>query len=267
MRIISINSLFKIERQFLHIEFDDSKVRVIDYNEISFIIRISPFELELLIGSEVLPNYYSKGEINLFGQVVTFDNLQLKGFSLKERFNIETTKTLNGDKILDFKTISEIKEITNKKGTISFVLNFTDTTSCFLREKDLKAWTGLEKKHFTALIGQKCSPQYFLKDEIMSDFYGQANYCTSDNTIVKSLNLRFDDLGLEKIKENISKIDSGISINEIKKKPEHNYGNDENDDDDDYGNSYEKYNGYNDWSDDVIDDAFEGDPEATWNVD
>lgn len=38
-------------------------------------------------------------------------------------------------------------------------------------------------------------------------------------------------------------------------------------DNDDYGSSYEKYGGYNGWSDDVIDDAFEGDPENTWNVD
>ena len=36
---------------------------------------------------------------------------------------------------------------------------------------------------------------------------------------------------------------------------------------DDYGKSYKKYNGYNGWSDDVIDDAFGGIPEATWNVD
>jgi hypothetical protein len=35
----------------------------------------------------------------------------------------------------------------------------------------------------------------------------------------------------------------------------------------DYGNSGEKYGWYNGWSDDVIDDAFEGDPENTWNVD
>ncbi|WP_329903661.1 hypothetical protein [Porphyromonas pogonae] len=38
-------------------------------------------------------------------------------------------------------------------------------------------------------------------------------------------------------------------------------------DHDDYGSSYEKYGGYNGWSDDVIDDAFEGDPMNTWNVD
>lgn len=36
---------------------------------------------------------------------------------------------------------------------------------------------------------------------------------------------------------------------------------------DDYGSSYQKYGGYNGYSDDVIDDAFEGDPMNTWNVD
>ena len=36
---------------------------------------------------------------------------------------------------------------------------------------------------------------------------------------------------------------------------------------DNYGQSSEKYGWYNGWSDDAIDDAFEGDPENTWNVD
>lgn len=35
----------------------------------------------------------------------------------------------------------------------------------------------------------------------------------------------------------------------------------------DYGSSGEKYGWYNGFSDDVIDDAFEGDPSLTWNVD
>lgn len=34
-----------------------------------------------------------------------------------------------------------------------------------------------------------------------------------------------------------------------------------------YGSSGEKYGWYNGFSDDVIDDAFEGDPSNTWNVD
>ena len=39
------------------------------------------------------------------------------------------------------------------------------------------------------------------------------------------------------------------------------------DNDDDNIHSYEKYGGYNDFDDDTIDDAFEGYPELTWNVD
>jgi hypothetical protein len=35
----------------------------------------------------------------------------------------------------------------------------------------------------------------------------------------------------------------------------------------DYGSSGEKYGWYNGFSDDAIDDAFEGDPMNTWNVD
>lgn len=35
----------------------------------------------------------------------------------------------------------------------------------------------------------------------------------------------------------------------------------------DYGRSGEKYGWYNGFSDDVIDDVFDGDPEATWNID
>jgi hypothetical protein len=47
------------------------------------------------------------------------------------------------------------------------------------------------------------------------------------------------------------------------------YGPDQQDNDssDDYGSSGEKYGWYNGFSDDAIDDAFEGDPENTWNVD
>ena len=33
------------------------------------------------------------------------------------------------------------------------------------------------------------------------------------------------------------------------------------------GSSYSKYGGYNGYDDDTIDSAFEGIPEATWNVD
>ena len=34
-----------------------------------------------------------------------------------------------------------------------------------------------------------------------------------------------------------------------------------------YERHYDEYGGYNGYDDETIDDAFEGDPEATWNVD
>ena len=43
--------------------------------------------------------------------------------------------------------------------------------------------------------------------------------------------------------------------------------NDGHENHDNYASTYEKYNGYNDWSDDIIDDVFDGDPGATWNID
>lgn len=43
--------------------------------------------------------------------------------------------------------------------------------------------------------------------------------------------------------------------------------NDYHDPFEDYGRSGEEYGWYNGFSDDVINDAFDGDPEATWNVD
>lgn len=67
----------------------------------------------------------------------------------------------------------------------------------------------------------------------------------------------------EQEEENIIQSDDAESEEEFDMEPE------EDDDgfDDNYGSSTEKYGGYNGFSDDVIDDAFDGDPEATWNVD
>lgn len=48
---------------------------------------------------------------------------------------------------------------------------------------------------------------------------------------------------------------------------EDEFWNDEDDSDNRYASSGEKYGWYNGFSDDAIEDAFEGDPEATWNVD
>ena len=72
----------------------------------------------------------------------------------------------------------------------------------------------------------------------------------------------------EYLHNKLSKFVSDIRINSklFLTKAESHSGN-SNEYHNDYGSSYDEYGGYNDWSDDVINDAFEGDPEATWNVD
>jgi hypothetical protein len=63
---------------------------------------------------------------------------------------------------------------------------------------------------------------------------------------------------------------SPMVINEEEEEASEDYpetGEEDDDSMDEYGSSGEKYGWYNGYSDDAIDDAFEGDPENTWNVD
>ncbi len=71
-----------------------------------------------------------------------------------------------------------------------------------------------------------------------------------------------------KHKMNIYKYNYPKKVVELNEKKYKSYHIDTEQRDSKYkGSSYENYNGYNGWSDDVIDSAFEGDPENTWNVD
>ena len=56
------------------------------------------------------------------------------------------------------------------------------------------------------------------------------------------------------------------SISEPKENNTYDYGYDSYRDNDDEG-PYSKYGGYNGWDDDTIDEAFDGNPELTWNID
>lgn len=56
-------------------------------------------------------------------------------------------------------------------------------------------------------------------------------------------------------------------IPEPKERNSYDYGYDSYYDDDDDGGQYSKYGGYNGWDDNTIDEAFDGNPELTWNID
>lgn len=97
----------------------------------------------------------------------------------------------------------------------------------------------------------------------------------NDNTIEKSLQDDFFNTPGNtepKEREDAKNSNTGIEPDDLEEESTNgddcdNEEYDDFDEDDRYGKSCEKYGGYNGWSDDAIDDAFEGDPDATWNVD
>lgn len=80
-----------------------------------------------------------------------------------------------------------------------------------------------------------------------------------DHTIIKDLNFRVSNTIDENYKNNGKQ--ELYSPNVSKKR------NSQTEEVDNNFLSYQKYNGYNDFDDNTIDNAFEGDPDATWNVD
>ena len=93
---------------------------------------------------------------------------------------------------------------------------------------------------------------YILNEKAMSD----PKQTEINNEIpITSVNEIFRESNLEASNVEEQEEDDLMDLNE-------NYNSN-----DDYGRSGEKYGWYNGFSDDAIDDAFEGDPDATWNVD
>ena len=90
--------------------------------------------------------------------------------------------------------------------------------------------------------------------------------CVSDNEEILEVNVfgykRTDDF--PSFKEPYAILSDWIP--EPEERNSYDYGYDSYRDDDDEG-PYSKYGGYNGWDDNTIDEAFDGNPELTWNID
>lgn len=71
-------------------------------------------------------------------------------------------------------------------------------------------------------------------------------------------NIKPGDIKYEFSKETIDKNEENANSSKYQKRKADNHED---------GHGYEKYGGYNGYDDDTIDNAFEGDPMNTWNVD
>ena len=214
----------------------------------------SPFELELLLDSYCEPNsFYVKGEILRDGSKVSEDNSIPKTWKIVSD-SIENLRNANISKLLNFQTIYDIyifkknnKEDGVRVRTINNDIYFYQLTS-------FERLFGLERTEFHLLRGVKISPVFYKKGEF-SDYFGRFTQIKVDNKIVATFNLRIEGT----IDENYSLYGNQTLKSEY---PDNSFLDNKRN-----SESFEKYNGYNGWSDEAIDDAFNGDPEATWNVD
>ncbi|MBK8143390.1 MAG: hypothetical protein IPK57_22040 [Chitinophagaceae bacterium] len=227
--------------------------------------QIRTTELELLIDSYLEPIYFQKGETLRNGRKANSNNYHIKWWTLVLNGTQKEIREKNNSLCPIFQTLYDTYIFKRKDRDVVRIRSTCDKVY-FVDLKELERVTGLKQDEFDLLTGAFISPTYYKAGEV-SEKTGWIVY--EDDKIVKDLNLRV----VRTIDFN-SKLPSNQKLELTSPSIHKNFHNDDYDGhydrheyDDNSRPSYEKYNGYNGFDDDTIDQAFEGDPEATWNVD
>ncbi len=217
--------------------------------------QISVWEIDILEGCYLEPTSFNNQEDGLRNGMHVFEDSPTT-WKINLGGSLDELRERNKSKILEFQSIYKV-EISDKNSKEPYVkVRTTDDNVYFTKVPVFQSLVGLKPNEFNKLEGVFISPIMYKKGDT-AEYNGRFINITQDNKIVASFNIR-----IEGTLDDHSKIYG----NPILKK----YTRDEHSDffgDDSYRPSYEKYNGYNGWDDDTIDQAFDGDPEATWNVD
>ena len=222
---------------------------------VKLIGQISVFEIDILEGCYLESTPVENRENGLPNSMGVFEKSPKK-WRINLEGSLNDLRERNKSKILQFQSIYSV-EISDKNSKKPYVkIRTTDDNVYFTKVPAFQSLVGLKPNEFNKLEGVFISPIMFKKGDT-AEYNGCFITITQDNKIVASFNIR-----IEGTLDNHSKI-HGNPI--LKKSNRDNYSDFSQDDS--YSPSYEKYNGYNGWDDDTIDQAFDGDPEATWNVD
>ena len=228
-----------------------------------YLWQLRTTELELLIDSYLEPIYFQKGDILRNGGNANSSNYHIKMWTLLLYGTQIEIREKNNHLCPIFQTLYDTY-IYNRKGKDEVRIRTTMDIPYFVELNQLIKFTGLEKEEFNLLTGAFISPIYY-KDGEISEKTERPIY--GENKIIKNLNIRvvktidynFQLFGKQILESNTPLVNDNFSDSEL--------NDDEFDYDDNSSSKYEKYNGYNGYDDFTIDAAFEGDPEATWNVD
>ncbi len=223
--------------------------------------QLSVFEIDLLEGCYLEPSsFYKRGDKLPDGKTVFEEDKFPKTWKINIDGTLDELRERNKSKLLPFQTIYSV-DISEKNSKVPYVkVTTTDDNVYFTKVPTFKSLVGLSESEFEILNGVFISPVMYKKGD-SSEYNGRFITITQDDKIVASFNIRIE-----------GTLDNNYNLHgDARMKNESNYSNQryvgDDDNDDSYSPSYEKYNGYNGWDDDTIDNAFEGDPNATWNVD
>lgn len=230
-------------QQGVCIVLEDGRREFFDIEEVHRNTGIAPNDLEVLIGSQVVVNTQS-------------DDFEIKEYKL----TVSSLMDFVNNHRSIMKQINKVS-LVERNGSNRVILhtqerNFDIALSSFIIQ------TCVPREDVGALVGSFINPQFFNIGEKIGDYV-----CQKENSIIKELNLRYSvgfldvvDKIREERKDNQA-ISGQVEIGELDDYESHtNFAN------------FDKYNGPSDGyggslSDEFIDDALGGDPEAYWNID
>jgi hypothetical protein len=226
------------------------------YNHLyeKYTYQIDIKELEILLGSYLETIYFKKGEIKRNGSVAKYDGTSVKAYHLILNGTVDEVKKANASNLFHFQTLYDIHIFKNKWGE-GVRLRTTTKTIYFMDLIEFERYVGISRGEFSLLRGVILSPIFYKAGEMKKNWP-----IWEDNKVIKNLNLRVFKSIDYNFQINGNQVLQGLTSSRSSRyETQSDY--------DTYRPSYEKYGGYNGYDDDTIDNAFEGNPEATWNVD
>ena len=254
--IRNIKTRIRKKRQLVIIEFETPNEFVfLAPGNIKQNTGLEVYELELLIGSTLRIDFYTKGEKMFNGGICDKDNLIVKEYFFELQKPVEKLRVEYANRLLPFKKIKQIFYF-HKFDKDNVGIKTIDDQVTFISLKRFEIQSKLEKSEQHILVGSYIYPEFYKIGDILPN----GTPITQNNKILRWINLRYAD-NIEGMHEAFENNSAGYYD-----------GNEGYDPYENYGKSYDQYGGPSDGyggslDDDFINDVLDGEPDAYWNID
>ncbi len=147
-------------------------------------------ELELLLGSFVVPVYFEDGEPNLSSRLATINKKAVKSWRIKLNGSVEELRKKNRDLLLNFEIVRAVSVLSSYNDLLHLYVK-EQSESYLFTVSQLRKLSGLKQSEFERLEGALIAPVFYMYGEIGYLYgYPLGNHQDYNNTKVKNLNLR-----------------------------------------------------------------------------